>query len=505
MRKSIKSFVAMFIFVLGIFHLSTVAFAKTNIPPATSDFYVNDFANVFSSDEKAQLIDNAVNLSNEYDGVQVIISTVDSLDGDTVENYALEMYNQYGIGKDDMGLLILLSTGDRQIRVEVGRGMEAYINDSKAGRFIDEYAIPSLKENKFDVGLINLQEALIDEIITDIEDANVTDSQSSNPTEGSLDFLSFLVVFLIFAIPIIILIFIVPLVRKIIAKGKEKQRTIDTLIKKLGQNEQNVIEIRNAASKKIDELQEKITTLSEEKDDLNSNYQILENKYTSLMDRYRRVQILYPSCDKEVSDMIEEEIRQRDMALAKEVDITIQKVIDLPASKDIVSKLYEAKSLYLKLSSKQRLYVTSDIDKLNQLYDESFKLKQEYDNMLEEERKKKLALAAVASITSIISCISVGKARNYRKLKEAKSIYNNLESGARIYFDKSVSDKLDKLYMEAKKDKEEEEEAERRRKRREEEERRRRMQSIHSSNFGSSSHFGGFGGRSGGGGASRGF
>ena len=504
MRKSIKSFVAMFIFVLGIFHLSTVAFAKANIPTATSDFYVNDFANVFSSDEKTRLLDNAINLSDEYDGIQVVITTVKSLDGDTIENYALEMYNQYRIGKENMGLLILLSTGDRQIRVEVGLEMEAYINDSKAGRFIDEYAIPSLKENKFDEGLINLQEALISEIITEIEDENVADSQPSNTTANSLDFFSVLGTFLFVVIAIVLLIFIAVLIRKIITKSKEKQKTIDTLTKKLEQSEQKATKIKNVASRKVDELQEKLNALSEDKKELTSNYQILENKFTTLKDRYRRIQILYPSSDKEVTEMIAEEIRQRDMSLARGVDLTIQKVIDLSASKDIVSKLYEAKSCYSKLSPQQRLYVKSDIDKLNRLYDESLKLKQEYDKMLEEERKKNLALAAATSITSIISCISVGKARNYRKLKEAKSIYNNLEDGVRIYFDKSVSTKLDKLYKEAKKDKEEEEEAERRRKK-QEEEHRRRMQISSSSSFGSSSHYGGFGGHSGGGGASRGF
>lgn len=123
--------------------------------------------------------------------------------------------------------------------------------------------------------------------------------------------------------------------------------------------------------------------------------------------------------------------------------------------------------------------------------------------MLEEERKKKLASVAVASITAIISSISIGKAKHLKKLKEAKSIYDNLDSESRSYFDKSVSDKLDKLYREAKRNKEEEE-AEHRRKIREEESRRRIQSSSHSS-FGSSSHYGGFGGHSGGGGASRGF
>lgn len=496
MRKSIKSFIAMFMLVLGIFVLSTVAFAKTNIPSATSDFYVNDFANVFSTDEKTRLMDNAVILSNEHDGIQVVVTTVESLDGDTIENYALEMYNLYEIGKDDMGLLILLSTGDRQIRIEVGKAMEAYINDSKAGRFIDKYAIPSLKENKFDEGLINLQEALISQIITDIENENTESIQSSVST-NNLDFLSILGTLLIICIVVVIIVLIVILVRKVIAKSREKQQIINTLTKQLETSKQNAIEIRNIATKEINMLQRKNDNLSKDKNRLISNYQCLEDKYKTLEDRYERVQILYPTADKDVTDMIEEEIRQRDISLAKEVDSVIQKVIDLSASKDIVFELDNAKACYLRLNQNQQSYVKSDINRLEQLCKESLRLKQDYDRMMEEERKKKLASAAVASITAIISCISIGKSQHFKKLKEAKSIYDNLDLESRSYFDKSVADKLDKLYREAKRDKEEEEEEE------EEKECRRLMQS--SSYSSSSSYYGGFGGHSGGGGASRGF
>ena len=238
----------------------------------------------------------------------------------------------------------------------------------------------------------------------------------------------------------------------------------------------------------------------EEKETLNFNYRCLEDKYEKLEDRYKRVQTLYPSADKEVTNMIEEEIRQRDIKLAEETDLIIQNVIGLSASKDIVSKLANAISYYSRLNDRQRGYVQSNISKLKQLYNESLHLKEEYDKKVEEERKKKLAASAVSSVVAIISCINFGKSSNLRKLKEAKAIYENLESGARSYFDKSVADRLYELYRQAKRDKEEEEEEERRRRRHEEEQ----MQSSYSS-FGSDSSYGGFGGSSGGGGASRGF
>lgn len=492
MRKSIKSFIAVLIFILGVLQASSV-FAKDNIPSATSDFYVNDFANVFSEDEKTRLMDNAVKLSDEHNGIQVVVTTVESLNGDTIENYALNMYNLYGIGKDDMGLLILLSTGDRQIRVEVGKAMEAYITDAKAGRFIDKYAIQSLKENKFDEGLINLQEAVINQIITDAESSeeNVQAPESKTNFFGTL---------LVISLVVVIVAFVVILIRKIIAKSRKKQQKINSLTDELETYSEYITQIENTNREEINKLQKKISNLSKEKSKLNSNYQSLEEKYKTLEDRYRRVQTLYPSADKEVSNMIEEEIRQRDIKLAEETDLIIQNVIGLSASKDIVSKLANAMSYYSRLNDRQRGYVQSNISKLKQLYNESLHLKEEYDKKVEEERKKKLAASAVSSVVAIISCINFGKSSNLRKLKEAKAIYENLESGARSYFDKSVADRLYELYRQAKRDKEEEEEEERRRRRHEEEQ----MQSSYSS-FGSDSSYGGFGGSSGGGGASRGF
>ena len=502
MRKSITIFIA--ILVLAIMLLTPVAYATISIPEATSDFYVNDFANVFSSSEKAQLMEKAISLSDEHDGIQVVVTTVKSLEGNSVEDYSYEMYNQYGIGKDDMGLLILLATNDRKISVEVGKSMEAYINDSKAGRFIDQYAIPYLKEDKFNEGLINLQEALIDEVVSCIEKDKVESTRTSNsddkePSQNTAG------IFLILLAIIALVVFIVFLVNKIRTKRRERKEKIANLNAKNEHLEGVIARLKEAANNTEQTFKKKISGLTEENKSLELKYQKLQNVHETLQDRYERAKRLYPNVDSEVTDMIEEEVRQRDKTIAKEADSIIAMVINLTPSKDIISKLGDAKNYYLALTAKQKAYVKSDITKLNRLYDESLRLKQEYDCKVREEKNKNHAMQAAAKITAIISGISIGRAVHLSSLKEAKSIYDGLDSGARAYFDKSIIDRLDKLYKQAKRDKEEEDEA---RRRREEEERRRRnsyYSHSSSSSFGSSSHFGGFGGHSGGGGASRGF
>lgn len=494
MRKSIKNLSITVLILLATLLFSTVAYAA-EIPAATDEFYVNDFADVFTAEEEERLLDNAVTLAEESDGIQVVVTTVESLDGDSVENYAVEMYNQYEIGKDDMGLLILLSTGDRQIRVEVGRAMEAYINDSKAGRFMDEYAIPYLSENKFNEGLINLQEALIDEIVATVE----AESESAQTTQDS-EFASSAIddIFggiLIAIVLIVIVLAVITLVKKIIAKSKKKQQEIDSLRHQLENTKSDFKQETN-------NLKGVINSLLAEKGTLKTAYDTLKNKYATLNDRYERVKILYPEADQKVSDMIKEEIRQKNMALAKKVDEIIGRVINLQASKDIVQDVKIALDSYSRLTKEQRAFVESDISRLKKLYDESVELKKEYDRIQEEKRRKKAAADALSSINSVIAGITIGKSMHLRKLKDAMAIYNNLDAGSKEFFDKSALDRLNKLYGDAKRDKEEEEE---RRRRRKEEERRRRMSSSSNSSFGGGSHFGGFGGSSGGGGASRGF
>ncbi len=164
--------------VIGFVLIPTCVFAKAKIPTQSAEFYVNDFADVLTEAQEKELVEKAKNYAQSNNGIQVVITTVKSLDGETLEYYAHDMYNQYGIGKDDMGVLILLSTGDRDVRMEIGTAMEAYINDAKAGRMIDKYAIEHFKNNEFDKGLIELQEGTFKEI-----SAMINGQESTVPEE----------------------------------------------------------------------------------------------------------------------------------------------------------------------------------------------------------------------------------------------------------------------------------------------------------------------------------
>jgi uncharacterized protein len=96
-------------------------------------------------------------------GAEMAVVVVDSLDGQSVEEFAEQLFKLWGIGKagKDNGLLLLWSRGDRRVRIEVGYGLEGTIPDGKAGAILDAYVIPKFKEGQFDAGIIAGVEAVI--------------------------------------------------------------------------------------------------------------------------------------------------------------------------------------------------------------------------------------------------------------------------------------------------------------------------------------------------------
>jgi len=95
---------------------------------------VTDLAGVIGAEKKAALEALGTELEQKT-GAQMAIVTVRSLDGDSVDSYAVDLYKQLGIGskKDNRGVLLLLAPNDRKYRIEVGYGLEPVINDARAG------------------------------------------------------------------------------------------------------------------------------------------------------------------------------------------------------------------------------------------------------------------------------------------------------------------------------------------------------------------------------------
>ncbi len=96
--------------------------------------YVSDLAGVITPEARIRLEALCAEVEQKT-GAQMAIVTVQSLDGEGVENYAVNLFKQLGVGskKDNRGVLLLVAPHERKYRIEVGYGLEPVINDARAG------------------------------------------------------------------------------------------------------------------------------------------------------------------------------------------------------------------------------------------------------------------------------------------------------------------------------------------------------------------------------------
>ncbi len=112
-------------------------------PRVRDGTWVTDVARALRADTVAKL--NAlIGGLERATGAEMAVVVVTSLDGQSVEEYTVKLFQRWGIGKaaQDNGLLLLWSTSDRRVRLEVGYGLEGTLPDGKAGAILDTYIIP---------------------------------------------------------------------------------------------------------------------------------------------------------------------------------------------------------------------------------------------------------------------------------------------------------------------------------------------------------------------------
>ena len=130
-------------------------------PSASSGIYVQDYAGVISAPVRSYLLDLGRQL-DQRTTAQLVVVTVKSLKGAPLEDYSLQVLRQWGIGNREKnnGVLMLISTGDRKSRIEVGYGLEGRLTDSFTGQIQDQYMIPYFRKGAYEEGIAKGYEAL---------------------------------------------------------------------------------------------------------------------------------------------------------------------------------------------------------------------------------------------------------------------------------------------------------------------------------------------------------
>jgi uncharacterized protein len=111
--------------------------------------YVSDFAGVVDAQSKAEL-ENYASRVEQQTGAQMALVTIQSLNGEPIEDVANTIFRAWGVGKKgkDEGILMLLSVGDRRDRLEIGYGLEPVLPDGFNGEVLRSMR-PALRQGQY--------------------------------------------------------------------------------------------------------------------------------------------------------------------------------------------------------------------------------------------------------------------------------------------------------------------------------------------------------------------
>ena len=126
--------------------------AEIAVPPLKAR--VTDLSATLTSDQRAALEQKLAALEARK-GSQVAVLLVPTTQPETVEQYAIRVFDQWKLGRKGMddGVLLVVAKNDRRLRIEVGYGLEGAIPDAIAKRVIDEDIVPLFKQGNFYGGI----------------------------------------------------------------------------------------------------------------------------------------------------------------------------------------------------------------------------------------------------------------------------------------------------------------------------------------------------------------
>jgi uncharacterized protein len=161
---------------------------EVTIPTLTQR--VTDLTNTLSA-EQQQGLESRLAAFEQQQGSQIAILIVPTTLPEAIEQYSIRAVDQWRLGRQgvDDGILILVAKNDRQMRIEVGYGLEGAIPDAIANRVIDEIMAPHFRQGDFYGGLV----AAVDQLARLIEGEPLPEPQVQRQTqwEGALPLLLF--------------------------------------------------------------------------------------------------------------------------------------------------------------------------------------------------------------------------------------------------------------------------------------------------------------------------
>jgi uncharacterized protein len=134
--------------------LTTARAAEPNYPALTGR--VVDDAGVLSASTKSGLTQMLADFEHTSGGTQVVVVTLKSLQGLTIEDFGYQLLRHWGIGQKDKnnGALLIVAPNERKVRIEVGYGLEGTLTDALSRTIIERDIVPAFKRGDLNGGVL---------------------------------------------------------------------------------------------------------------------------------------------------------------------------------------------------------------------------------------------------------------------------------------------------------------------------------------------------------------
>ncbi|KUJ84350.1 methanol dehydrogenase [Microbulbifer flavimaris] len=165
--------------ILGLLAALCVAIALADLQFPTLSGRVVDDANLLSPATEYRLTELAQAHEKETSN-QVVVVTVPDLQGQTIAEYGYQLGRHWGIGQEgkDNGVLLIVAPSERQVRIEVGYGLEGVLTDALSANIIHTKILPRFRNGDFDGGVIAGAESIL---------AAIRNEYVAEPTETETD------------------------------------------------------------------------------------------------------------------------------------------------------------------------------------------------------------------------------------------------------------------------------------------------------------------------------
>lgn len=174
------------------FHIGYSQYDVPEVPDIQKGLY--QYASLFSSQQQ-QALEKKLKMYADSTSTQIVIIVIESTNGEDISMLSTKWGQKWGLGqnKKDNGMIILISTKDRQVDISTGYGIEHLVTDSEAESIINKIIVPHFKKGRYYSGIDKALDKIFDILKGEFKSDKKADKNSKGEIISGIIFIIILI------------------------------------------------------------------------------------------------------------------------------------------------------------------------------------------------------------------------------------------------------------------------------------------------------------------------